>query len=34
MKKCEVCGCLMDDSHEGDICECCIDDKESGGENS
>lgn len=28
MKKCEVCGCHMDDSHEGDICECCQDDKE------
>ena len=26
MKKCEMCGCIMDDKHDGDVCECCIDD--------
>lgn len=25
MKHCIMCGCLMDDKHEGDICECCVD---------
>lgn len=28
MKKCKMCGCLMDDKHDLDICECCIDDME------
>lgn len=32
MKKCEMCGCHMDDSHEGDICECCQDDMASDSE--
>jgi hypothetical protein len=26
MKRCKMCGCIMDDKHEGDICECCLDD--------
>lgn len=26
MKRCTMCGCLMDNDHEGDICECCLDD--------
>ena len=26
MKHCNMCGCIMDDKHEGDICECCLDD--------
>lgn len=26
MKHCNMCGCIMDDSHESDICECCYDD--------
>lgn len=26
MKYCEICGCIMDDNHDGDICECCLDD--------
>lgn len=30
MKYCEMCGCIMDDNHDGDICECCIDDMEPG----
>ena len=25
-KRCTVCGCLMDDKHDGDVCECCKDD--------
>lgn len=25
MKYCELCGCIMDDDHDGDICEVCID---------
>lgn len=24
-KRCEYCGCLMDENHVGDICECCLD---------
>lgn len=30
MKYCEMCGCIMDDNHDGDICECCIDDMDPG----
>lgn len=26
MKYCKLCGCIMDDTHDGDICECCQDD--------
>lgn len=26
MKYCIMCGCIMDDKHEGDVCECCLDD--------
>ena len=26
MKKCEMCGCIMDPKHEEDVCECCLDD--------
>lgn len=26
MKYCELCGCIMDDNHDGDIYECCLDD--------
>ena len=26
MKYCDICGVIMDDSHERNICECCIDD--------
>lgn len=26
MKYCELCGCIMDDDHDGNICECCLDD--------
>lgn len=26
IKYCKVCGCIMDDDHDGDICECCLDD--------
>ena len=22
MKECIMCGCIMDDKHDGDICEC------------
>lgn len=25
MKRCEICGCHMDDKHLDDICECCLD---------
>lgn len=25
MKKCTLCGCHMNDSHESDVCECCRD---------
>lgn len=25
MKRCKLCGCHMDDNHDGDICECCLD---------
>ena len=25
MKYCELCGCIMDDNHDGDICEVCMD---------
>lgn len=25
MKYCEMCGCIMDDDHDGNICEVCID---------
>lgn len=28
MKRCKMCGCLMDDKHIGDVCECCLDDME------
>ena len=28
MKRCNICGCHMDDDHEDDICECCKDDME------
>lgn len=36
MKHCIMCGCLMDNDHEGDICECCLDDlyESDPGENS
>ena len=26
MKRCKMCGCIMDDNHEEDFCECCQDD--------
>lgn len=26
MKYCIECGCIMPDTHDGDICECCLDD--------
>ena len=26
MKHCNICGCIMDDNHDGDVCECCRDD--------
>lgn len=26
MKYCTICGCHMDDKHDGDVCECCKDD--------
>lgn len=26
MKYCKMCGCIMDDDHDGEICEVCIDD--------
>ncbi len=26
MKYCKMCGCVMEDKHEGNICECCLDD--------
>ena len=26
MKECIICGCIMDDDHDGEICEVCIDD--------
>lgn len=26
MKYCKLSGCIMDDTHDGDICECCQDD--------
>ena len=26
MKYCTICGCHMDDKHDGDVCECCLDD--------
>ena len=25
-KRCTVCGCHMDEKHDGDICENCLDD--------
>ena len=25
MKYCIECGCIMPDTHDGDICECCLD---------
>ena len=28
MKRCKMCGCLMDDKHD-DVCECCLDDMRS-----
>lgn len=24
--RCKMCGCIMNDQHDGDICECCLDD--------
>lgn len=24
-KYCSICGCIMDQSHDGDICEVCLD---------
>ena len=32
MKECIMCGCIMDDKHDGDICECCLDDMNPGEE--
>ena len=32
MKYCKMCGCLLDDKHDGDICEVCIDDMDPGEE--
>jgi len=32
MKECSMCGCIMDDKHDGDICECCLDDMNPGEE--
>ena len=26
MKYCKMCGCIMEDDHDGEICECCLDD--------
>ena len=26
MKECIICGCIMDDDHDGEICEVCTDD--------
>ncbi len=25
-KNCTYCGCIMDQTHDGDVCECCLDD--------
>lgn len=25
MKECIICGCIMDDDHDGEICEVCVD---------
>ena len=27
MKYCIECGCIMPDTHGGDVCECCLDDR-------
>ena len=32
MKYCKMCGCIMDDQHDGDICECCVEDMDPGEE--
>ena len=30
MKECIICGCIMDNDHDGEICEVCIDDMKEG----
>ena len=26
-KRCKMCGCILDDKHDGDVCECCLDER-------